>query len=423
VVKGDDSSEGPRGLRNTFRSLRYRNYRLFFAGQGASLLGTWVQRLALPWLVWRLTGSPFLLGLVAFAGWIPAIILSPIAGALIDRWDRYSVLVVTQVLSMVQAIVLTVLYFLGETPIWVIIGLSLFLGCINAFDVPARQSFVVDMVDDRKDLGNAIALNSSLFNGARLVGPSIAGVLIAVTNEGVCFLINALSFVFVLASLFAMRLEKRERSASKESFMKVITEGFSYSFGMAPVRGIILLLAVLSIVGMPYIVLLPVITSDILHAGSRTYGFLMGAVGLGALTGALYLASRIGTKGLWRTIAISASAFGTGVVLLSLTGNVILSLLVLFVVGLSMIITTAASNTMLQTIAEEDKRARVMGFYSMALLGAFPVGSLIAGTMADLVGVRTTLAIGGTISIIAALFFSWRLPYLMKGYRSGKGKL
>ncbi len=420
MAKVDRSLQGPLGLKNTFRSLKYRNYRLFFAGQGASLIGTWVQRLALPWLVWRLTGSPFLLGLVAFAGWIPAILLSPIAGALIDRWDRYRVLIITQVLSMVQAIILTVLYFMGETPIWVIIGLSLFLGCINAFDVPARQAFVIDMVDDKKDLGNAIALNSSLFNGARLVGPSVAGLLIAATNEGVCFLINALSFIFVLASLFAMRLRKSEHMPSKESFIREITDGFRYSFGNLPVRSLLVLLGILSVMGMPYIVLLPVLTSEILNAGSRTYGFLMGAVGLGALVGALYLASRKGTRGLWRTIAIASAVFGTGVVLLSLTGDLVLSLMVLFVIGLSMITTTAATNTMLQTIAEEEKRARVMGFYSMALLGAFPIGSLIAGTMADLLGVRTTLAIGGSISIIAALFFSWRLPAIMEAVRERK---
>ena len=401
---------GKAWMGSTFRSLRYRNYRLFFAGQGVSLMGTWIQRIALPWFVFRLTGSPFLLGVVSFAGWIPAILLSPVAGALIDRWDRYKVLLVTQVLSMVQALVLTVYYFLGGTDIHVMIGLSLVLGCINAFDIPARQSFVVDMVEDRKDLGNAIALNSSLFNAARLIGPSIAGILIALTNEGVCFALNGASFMFVIGSLLAMRLKGIEEKGGRGRVMKVIREGFAYTFGSRPVRNIMMLLALLSFMGMPFIVLMPVFAKDVLGGGPRTFGFLMGAMGAGALIGALYLASRKDAKGLTRIIAASAIAFSISLVAFSISSSLIISFVLMSFIGLGMILLTASSNTILQTVVDDDKRARVMSFYTLAIVGVFPLGSLFIGYFAGIFGAPLAQATGGAICLIASAIFLFSIP-------------
>ncbi|MDG6224902.1 MAG: MFS transporter [Candidatus Thermoplasmatota archaeon] len=400
---------GKTWLRSTFRSLRYRNYRLFFAGQGVSLMGTWIQRIALPWYVFRLTGSPFLLGVVSFAGWIPAIILSPVAGAIIDRWDRYKVLLWTQVLSMAQALALSVYYFTGGSDPLVLIALSLLLGCINAFDIPARQSFVVDMVDDRKDLGNAIALNSSMFNAARLVGPSVAGIMIALTNEGICFAVNGASFIFVIGSLLAMNLREKELHGKGQAVMRVIREGFAYTFGFAPVRNIMVLLALLSFMGMPFIVLMPVFAKDVLMGGPRTYGFLMGAMGAGALIGALYLASRKDARGLTRIIAGSSVGFSIVLVAFSLSRWLVLSLVLMSFIGLGMILLTASSNTILQTIVDDDKRARVMSFYALAIVGIFPLGSLFMGFFADRFGAPLTLGFGGSICIMGSLLFASRM--------------
>lgn len=373
-------------------------------------MGTWIQRIALPWYVFRLTGSPFLLGVVSFAGWIPAILLSPVAGAIIDRWDRYKVLLITQVLSMVQALVLTVYYFLGGTDIYIIIGLSLVLGCINAFDIPARQSFVADMVEDKRDIGNAIALNSSLFNGARLVGPSIAGILIAVTNEGICFAVNGASFIFVIGSLLAMKVRDKELHKNGQAVMKVMREGFAYTFGFAPVRNIMMLLALLSFMGMPFIVLMPVIAKDVLMGGPKTYGFLMGAMGAGASIGALYLASRKDARGLTRIIAGSSVCFSILLVAFSLSRWLVLSLVLMSFIGLGMILLTASSNTILQTIVDDDKRARVMSFYTLAIVGIFPLGSLFMGFFADRLGAPLAQAAGGAVCLLASILFVLTVP-------------
>ena len=402
------------GFNFIFRSLKYRNYRLFFAGQSISLVGTWIQRIAMPWLVYDLTKSVFLLGLVGFVGQVPTFLISPFAGVLTDRWNRYYILLATQVLAMLQASILTWLVLTHSVEVWHIILLSAFLGCVNAFDIPARQSFVIQMVDKKEDLGNAIALNSSMVNGARLLGPSLAGILIATTGEGICFLINALSYIFVLWSLLLMRVAPHERKENEKPVWKELKEGFSYTFGFVPIKYTIFLLALVSLMGMPYTVLMPVYAKEILHGGSHTFGFLMGASGMGALTGALYLASRKNITGLDKIIPLAAVVFGSGLILFSFSSIFVLSLGLMVIVGLGMMLQMASSNTLLQTIVEDDKRGRVMSFYTMAFMGTAPFGSLLAGSSAKFIGVTNTILVGGVSCILGALLFSRKLPEITK---------
>ena len=399
-------------LKIIFRSLKYRNYRLFFGGQSISLIGTWIQRIAMPWLVYRLTGSAFLLGMTGFASQIPTFLLSPFAGVLIDRYNRYYILIVTQILSMMQALVLAFLFFTGIIEVWHLILLSVFLGCVNAFDIPARQSFVIDMIEKREDLGNAIALNSSMVNAARLVGPSIGGILIAATNEGICFLLNGLSYLFVIASLSMMKITPGKAKIKNSQVLQGLKEGFSYTFSFAPIRSIILLLGLVSLMGMSYTVLLPVFAKDILHGGPHTFGFLMGASGIGALIGALYLASMKTVLRIGKIIPLSTAIFGFGLVLLSLSRSFLLSLILMLIVGLGMIMHTASSNTILQTLVDDDKRGRVMSFYAMAFMGTTPFGSLLAGGLASSLGAPNTLMIGGISCILGSIVFATKLPKL-----------
>lgn len=395
-----------------FRSLKYRNYRLFFTGQSISLIGTWMQRIAMPWLVYHMTGSAFLLGVVGFAGQIPSFLLSPVAGVLTDRWSRYRVLLVTQILSLVQAAVLTLLCLTGVIQIWEIIALSIVLGCINAFDVPSRHSFVIDMVEKKEDLGNAIALNSLMFNGARLIGPSIAGIILASTSEGICFLINTISYVFVILSLLMMKLGPRKILKKENRIQLELREGFRYAFGFAPIKHLLILLSISSLMGMSYSVLMPVFAKEILHGGSNTFGFLMGAAGFGAFMGALFLASRKSVLKLGRIVPSSAIVFGTGLLGLSFSRIFPLSLILMIFIGLGMMMQTAASNTILQTITDDDKRGRVMSFYTMAIMGTAPFGSLIAGWLAKVIGTPGTIFAGGISCIVGALFFLRKLPEL-----------
>jgi MFS family permease len=406
----DISNSG--GFKIVFRSLRYRNYRLFFSGQSISLIGTWMQRIAMPWLVYHMTGSALLLGVVGFAGQIPTFLLSPVAGVLTDRWSRYKVLLVTQIISMIQAAVLAILCLLGIIQIWQIVVLSIILGCVNAFDVPARHSFVIDMVEKKEDLGNAIALNSLMFNGARLIGPSVAGMLLASTSEGICFMLNAVSYIFVIISLLMMKLHLKESLAIKKKILKELSEGFRYTFGFPPIKHLIILLSVSSLMGMSYSVLMPVFAKEVLHGGSHTFGFLMGAAGFGALMGALFLASRRSVLKLGRIVPASAILFGVGLLGLSLSRVFPVSLVLMIFIGLGMMMQTAASNTILQTITDDDKRGRVMGFYSMAIMGTAPFGSLMAGGLAKVIGTPGTIFIGGLATIIGALFFLRKLPAL-----------
>jgi len=403
------------GLKSIFRSLRYRNYRLFFSGQSLSLIGTWVQRIAIPWLVYRLTDSAFLLGFVGFAGQIPTFILAPFAGVLTDRLNRYHIMIVSQILSMIQALTLALLYFTNTIEVWNVLLLSVIQGCINAFDTPARQSFVIEMVEDKNDIGNAVALNSSMFNGARLVGPSIAGVLIASLGEGACFLINGISYIFVVISLLLMKVKPQEKKKTKDTnIIKEFKEGFTYTFGFPPIRSIIILLTLISLMGMPFSVLMPIFAKDIFHGGSHIFGFLMGASGVGALIGAAYLASRKSVVGLEKIIPLAAIVFGLGLVSFSLSSSFPLSIILMIITGVGMMMQTACSNTILQTISDNDKRGRVMSFYTMAFMGTAPIGSFLAGSMASMIGAPATLLIGGIACVIGALVFAQKLPMFIK---------
>ena len=405
------------GIRNIFRSFQYRNYRLFFGGQSLSLIGTWIQRIATPWLVYHLTDSAFLLGVVGFAGQIPTFFIAPFAGVLTDRWNRYYILIATQVAAMIQALLLTLLYFGGNIRVWQIVILNIFLGIINAFDIPARQSFVIDMVEKKEDLGNAIALNSSMVNGARLLGPSVAGLLIALAGEGICFLINGLSYIFVIVSLLMMKITPGEIRRKDTHVLKELREGITYAFGFAPIKYIIYLLAVVSLMGMSYTVLMPVFAKEILHGGPHTFGFLMGASGLGALVGAIYLASRKSVVGLCNIIPLASGIFGLGLILFSFSRLKALSMGLMMVAGIGMMMQMASSNTILQTVVDNDKRGRIMSFYTMAFMGSAPFGSFLAGALAKIIGTPHTILFGGIIIMAGALVFALKLPEIRKKIR------
>ena len=404
--------DGP-NWRLVLRALQHRNYRLFYGGQGISLVGTWMTRVATGWLVYRLTHSALLLGLVSFAGQIPILILGPVAGVWVDRLNRHRVLVITQILSMLESFALAALALSGIITVVDVILLNLFQGAVNAFDMPARQAFVVEMVENREDLPNAIALNSSLVNAARLVGPSVAGLLIAAVGEGYCFLLDGFSYMAVIASLLAMSLVPWSPRAHA-SIRSELREGWDYVLGFRPIWAILLLLSVVSLVGMPYTALMPIFAGSILHGGAHTFGFLMGASGVGALIGAVSLAARRTVLGLGRLVALMAAGFGASLVAFAASQQLWLSLLLLVVTGYSFMQQMASSNTILQTIAEDEKRGRVMSFYSMAFQGVAPFGSLIAGAVAARIGAPHTLMIGGSICVAAAALFAWQLPVLRK---------
>jgi MFS family permease len=382
--------EGATGLRSIGRALRHRNYRLFFSGQSISLIGTWLTRVATSWLVYRLTGSALLLGILGFAGQVPTFVVAPLAGVLVDRWDRYRVLVVTQALAMSQSALLAALALTGVINVGHVLALSVFQGLINAFDMPARQSMVVQMVQDRADLPNAIALNSSMVNAARLVGPAVAGVVIAAVGEGWCFFVDAVSYVAVITSLLLMRLGPRPRVARSTHVLHEMSEGFRYASGFAPIRVVLLLLAIVSLTGTPYTVLLPMVAREVLGGGAGTLGALTAASGLGALVGALYLASRKSVLGLGRVITASTVLFGAGLVGFSRAAVLSLALPLILVAGAGMMLQMAASNTLLQTIVDEDKRGRVMSLFAMSFFGTAPFGSLLAGLLASRVGAENT---------------------------------
>lgn len=400
------------------RALAHKNYRLFFGGQTISLIGTWMTRIATSWLVYRLTGSALLLGVVGFAGQIPSFLLAPFAGVLVDRWDRHRLLVATQVLALLQSLAMAVLALSGYIRIWHVILLSVFQGLINAFDMPARQAFLVEMVDKREDLPNAIALNSSMVNAARLLGPSIGGVVIAAVGEGWCFMIDAISYLAVIASLLAMTITPRMVAATRDAnILRQLHEGWQYVVRFAPIRNVLLLLALVSLVGIPYTVLMPVFANDVLHGGPHTLGFLMAASGVGALMGALFLAARKSVLGLGKFIPLMAAAFGGGLIVFSFTRVLWLSLLLMVVTGLGFMVQMAVSNTVLQTIVDEDKRGRVMSFFTMSFMGTAPFGSLLAGTMAERIGAPHTLMFGGIGCILGALWFATSLPSLRRDVR------
>lgn len=392
-------------LKLTFRALKSRNYRLFFSGQFISLIGTWMQQIAVSWLVYRMTNSVFLLGLIGFISQFPTFIISPFAGVWSDRINKHRILIWTQSLSMIQALTLAALVLTNSITVWQIIVLSLFIGCVNAFDVPARQSFVIEMIEDRKDLGNAIALNSAMFNGTRFLGPFVAGILIAAFGEGICFLINGLSYIAVIYALLALRIVYVKRKIRKASILEELKEGFVYVFRDPKMRSILLLLALTSIMGIPFIVLMPAFAKDILQGGPHTLGFLMSSLGAGALLGAFYLASRINVQGLRKNIPLAVCVFGLGLIGMSLAHLLWISLILIFLAGFGMMIQIASSNTWLQTNVDDDKRGRMISFFAVSFLGMAPFGSLLSGSLADKLGVSLTLFIGGISCILGALFF------------------
>ena len=393
------------------RAFAHRNYRLFFAGQSVSLVGTWITRVATSWLVYRLTHSAVLLGIVGFWGQIPSLVLSPFAGVLVDRWDRHRILIWTQALSALQSLALALLALTNTITVAWIIGLQIVQGIINSFDTPARQSFVVQMVDDPADLPNAIALNSTMVNASRIIGPSIGGLIIAAVGEGWCFMIDAISYLAVIASLLAMRVAKKP-VRPRGAMLDELRAGFKYVVGFAPVRTALTLLAIVATMGMPYTVLMPIIATNVLHGGAHTLGFLMTASGAGAVCGALYLASRTSVLGLGRIMMLATMTFGIGLIAFGFTRVFWLALLVLPFVGGGMMVEMASTNTILQTITEEHLRGRVMAFYTMAFLGTAPIGSLIAGVAASRIGASNTIVLGGVACILGALWLGMRLPTL-----------
>jgi MFS family permease len=395
------------GAGSVLRALHSRNYRLYFTGQGISLIGTWMQNVALSWLVYRLTKSAFLLGVVGFVTQVPMMVLTPVGGVLADRWNRYRMMMVVQVSMMVLALILAVLVFTGWISIWQIIIVGLLFGAANAADAPNRHSFIVQLVDNREDLSNAIALNSAMFNGARLIGPSVAGLLIAWTGEGVCFLLNALSFLAVILALLAMKIPPQPAvTQTGTGIFLELKEGFLYTFSSKPIRMILLHFAFVALFGMSYIVLLPILAKEILKGGSHSFGFLVGAMGIGALSGSILLAARKNTEGLWKIAAVSSTVFGLGLIALSRSRGFILSLFIMMITGFGMVMIMTASNTFVQESVEDSKRARVMAFYLLAFFGTMPFGNLITGSVANVIGVPTTILIAGIFSLIgSAVFF------------------
>jgi MFS family permease len=381
-------------------------------------MGTWITRIATSWLVYRLTGSAFLLGVVGFCGQIPTLVLAPFAGVLVDRHDRHRMLVWTQVLSALQSLALAILAFTHVINVGWILVLQVAQGIINAFDTPARQSFVVQMVDDPADLPNAIALNSTMVNGSRIIGPSIGGIIIAVAGEGWCFLIDAISYGAVIWSLLEMRVPRAETHPRRHgSMVDELRDGFRYVSSFLPVRTALLLLALVATMGMPYSVLMPVVASRTFHGGPHTLGFLMTASGAGAVAGALYMASRRSVLGLGRVMVASTTMFGAGLVAFGLARSLWLALLILPIVGAGMMIEMASTNTILQTIVEERLRGRVMAFYTMAFLGTAPIGSLLAGVAATHIGVSATIILGGAACLLGAAWLAFRLPLLREHVR------
>jgi len=391
------------------RALRHRNFQLFFAGQLISLIGTWMQTVAQSWLVYRMTGSAFLLGAVGFSSQIPVFIMAPVGGIVADRLNRQRIVISTQTASMILAGILAALTLTHRVQVWQIMVLASLLGVVNAFDIPARQAFLIDMVG-REDLMNAIALNSSMFNGARVIGPAVAGILVASIGEGWCFFANAVSYLAVIAGLLLMRIVHPAKLATQGSPLENVIEGFAFARNTGPIRAILLLLGVVSFVGMPYAVLMPVFADQILHGGARGLGILMGATGIGALLGAVSLAARVGIKGLGRVIAMCAGGFGLSLALFSFSRIFWLSTLLLVPVGFFMMVQMASSNTLIQSMVPDRLRGRVMSVYSMMFMGMAPFGALSAGSVAHHLGAPWTVALGGLACTMAAVLFWSYLP-------------
>ncbi|MDB6147425.1 MAG: transporter [Spartobacteria bacterium] len=411
---GDDVSEenDPGGLRSMVRAFRHRNFRLYFGGQSISLIGTWVQQIALGWTIYQLTHSSFLLGLVSFAGQLPLFLVTPFAGVLVDRFNRHRILILTQTLSMLQAFALALVVSTGTLHVWNLIVLNIIAGIILAVDLTARQAFIVEMVGAGRDLPNAVALNAFVINGGRMLGPAIAGVLLTLVTPAVCFYLNAVSYIPVIAALLFMRVSEFTPPPFPPSPLQELLEGVRYAFGFPPIRATLLLVALVSLLGMPYAVLMPIFAAEVLRGGPHTLGLLMTAPGIGALVGTIYLASRKTIVGAGVRIAAGAMIFSGGLITVGFAGDLIFALIGLVFVGLGMIVHLATSNTALQTIVDDDKRGRVMSLYTMAVMGMAPFGSLFGGALAHRIGVPTTFLLGGAICLGGSVFFATKIPAL-----------
>ena len=394
------------------RAFRHRNFRLYFSGQSISLIGTWVQQIALSWTVYQLTRSSFLLGLVSFAGQLPLFVLTPFAGVLVDRFNRHRILIITQTLAMIQALMLAVVVSTGMLHIWNLILLNVLAGAILAVDLTARQAFIVDMVGSGRDLPNAVALNAFIINGGRMLGPAIAGLLLTVVSTAVCFYLNAISYIPVITALVAMQVRKQPAPPANSSAVEDLVEGIRYAAGFPPISAVLMLVGLVSLVGLPYAVLMPIYAAEVLHGNAHTLGWLMAAPGIGALVATLYLASRKSIYGAGPRISVGAIMFGGGLIGVGLARNLGFALTALACVGLGMIVQLATSNTILQTIVEDDKRGRVMSLYTTALMGMAPFGSLMAGAIAHRTGAQLTIACGGIICLGAGLLFAIQIPKL-----------
>jgi MFS family permease len=397
-------------ISHAWRALRHRNFQLFFAGQSISLIGTWMTRLATTWLVYRLTHSALLLGIVTFAGQIVSFALGPFAGVWVERLNRRKLLIWTQAAAAVQSLAMAALTLAHVITLWEIIALTALQGLINALDMPARQSFLIQMVEDRNDLGNAIAINSSMVNGARLIGPAIAGLLIGAVGEGWCFLIDGVSYFAVIASLLMMRIKSSDVRRTASSMLEQVREGWDYVCNFRPIRTILLLFSLLCLMGYPFAVLLPVFAVQVLHGGAATLGWLTGASGIGALVSALSLALRKSIVGLTRMLQIAAAMLGAALVLFGLSRTLWVSLLLMAFVGFGLMQSAAVSNTIVQSLVPEDKRARVMSYYTMAFFGAAPFGSLLAGALAHRMGAPNTLIFTGAFCLLGSVWFTLELP-------------
>lgn len=408
-----------KAIQQTFSlpAFQSRNYRLFFLGQGLSLVGTWITMVAMIWLVYHLTQSPVLLGLVGFASQFPNLVLVPFGGVLSDRWNHRQTLVVTQALSMVQSFALAILTLTGTIHISHIIALSLFQGIVNAVDAPTRQAFVPEIIERKDVLINAIALNSSLFNSARLIGPAIGGVLLAGVGAGYCFLIDGISYIAVIIALLAMQVKPKPVDASQSSLtiatiMQHLKEGFVYAFGFAPVRSILLMVGLVSFLGINFVVILPIYSHEILHGNANTLGLLMAASGVGSLIAAVHLSLRRGIQGLGRLVAIAPIIYGLGMIAFSLSRSIWLSALLLAIIGFGSLLQSASSNTIIQTLVRDEMRGRVMSIYIMSFLGMISFGNLFQGTLVSWLGAPTTVAVSGIICVVIAIFFARQLPKL-----------
>ncbi|MGA8595192.1 MAG: MFS transporter [Bryobacteraceae bacterium] len=411
AIASDKQQSSPAwgSVSHAWRALRHRNFKLYFAGQGISVIGTWMTRLATSWLVYRLTGSALLLGIVGFAGQIVSFALGPFAGVWVERLNRRKLLLWTQSAAAIQSLAMAALTLAHVITIGEIIALAAFQGLINAFDMPGRQSFLVQMVDDRNDLSNAIAINSSMANGARLIGPAIAGLVIGALGEGWCFLIDGISYFAVIASLLLMRIRPLNIRRSATGMLEQIREGWDYVSTFRPIRTILLLFALVSLMGWPYSVLLPIFAGQVLQGGPHTLGWLTGASGVGALVSALSLALRKSVVGLTLMIQIAAATLGGGLILFGLSHTLWLSLVLMVFVGFGMMQSASVSNTIVQTLVPEDKRARVMSYYTMAFFGMAPFGSLLAGALAHHIGAPHTVMVTGVFCIAGSLWFTLEL--------------